>query len=87
MIDPELSARFDALEKKVDAAYRAAESARKYLFWTGVVTIAFIVLPIIGLAFAIPAFMANYVTPLQSMTGTNTTSAQGTLNMLNSLGL
>jgi len=67
MLDPELSARLDALEAKVDKAYRAAESARKYLFWTGVVTVALIVLPMIGLAFAIPQFMSSYTTSLTGL--------------------
>jgi hypothetical protein len=60
MIDPDLAARLDALEAKVDAAYHAAEKVRKYMFWTGVVTIALIVLPAIGLVFAVPSFLANY---------------------------
>ena len=64
MIDPELAARLDAIEKKVDDAYKASESSRKYLFWTGVVTIALIVLPAIGLVFVIPQFIASYTTNL-----------------------
>lgn len=62
-MDDELRARFDALEKKVDAAYTAAEKARKYLFWTGVVSIALIVLPAIGLVFAIPSMLSTYSDP------------------------
>lgn len=60
MIDPELAQKLEELSVKVDAAYRAAESARKYLFWTGVVTIALFVLPLIGLFFAIPQFLSYY---------------------------
>ncbi len=60
MIDPELAARLDAIAAKADAAYKAAESARKYLFWTGVITVAFIVLPLIGLVFVIPQFLNSY---------------------------
>ena len=67
MIDADLSARLDILEKKVDAAYKASESVRKYLFWTGVVTVALIVLPLIGLAFAIPAFLSNYTSTLNGL--------------------
>ena len=59
-MDDELRARLDTLEKKVDAAYTAADKARKYLFWTGVVTIALVVLPAIGLIFAIPSMVATY---------------------------
>lgn len=60
MIDPELSARLDALEAKVEAAYKAAEQVRKWMFWTGVVTVALIVVPAIGLVFAIPQFLNYY---------------------------
>ena len=82
MIDPELAARLDAIEKKVDDAYKASESSRKYLFWTGVVTVALIVLPMIGLIFAIPAFMTNYVDPLNAAAGNQPNSTQNTLDSL-----
>jgi hypothetical protein len=64
MIDPELAARLDALEQKVDAAYKASETVRKYLFWTGVVSIAFVVIPAIGLIFVIPQLISSYTTSL-----------------------
>jgi len=60
MIDPELAARLDEIAAKADAAYRAAEAARKYLFWGRVITIAAIVLPLIGLGFLIPSFLDQY---------------------------
>lgn len=69
MIDPELSAKLDEISQKVDAAYKAAESARKYLFWTGVVTAALIVLPAIGLVFVIPQFISTYTGELNSIGG------------------
>ncbi len=83
MIDPELAAKLDEISAKADMAYRAAESVRKYIFWTGVITAALVVLPLIGLLFAIPAFMNNYVNPLNDATG-NTTS---TADLVKSLGL
>ena len=67
MIDPELLAKLDEISAKAEKAYQAAESARKYLFWTGVITVALIVLPLIGLAFAIPQFISSYTTTLQSV--------------------
>lgn len=60
MEDSELRQRLDALEAKIELAYAASEKVRKYLFWTGVVTIALIVLPSIGLMFAIPSFLSSY---------------------------
>lgn len=67
MIDPELAARLDEIAAKTDAAYRAAESTRKYLFWTGVVTVALIVLPLIGLAFVVPKFISSYSSALNGV--------------------
>jgi len=64
MIDPDLAARLDQIELRVEQAYQAAEKVRKYLFWTGVVTIVLFVLPLIGLAFAIPVFISSYTTTL-----------------------
>jgi hypothetical protein len=67
MIDPELLTKLDEISAKAEKAYQAAESTRKYLFWTGVVTAALIVLPLIGLAFAIPQFISSYTTTLQGL--------------------
>ncbi len=64
MIDPELLAKLNEIEEKAEKAYVAAEKARKYLFWTGVVTVALIVLPAIGLVFAIPQMLSAYGTAL-----------------------
>ena len=83
MIDPELLAKLDEIGAKADQASHAAESVRKYIFWTGVVTIALVVIPLIGLVFAIPMFMNTYVDPLNAATG-NTTS---TINLMHSLGM
>ena len=67
MIDPELAAKLDEISAKADKAYHAAETVRKYLFWTGVVSIALVVLPLIGLAFVIPQFISSYTTSLQGV--------------------
>jgi len=67
MIDPELSAKLDEIRIIADKAYQAAESTRKYLFWTGVITVALIVLPLIGLVFAIPQFISSYTTTLNGI--------------------
>lgn len=67
MIDLELLAKLNEIEAKADAAFRAAESTRKYLFWTGAITVALIVLPLIGLAFAVPSFISSYTTTLSGV--------------------
>ncbi len=67
MIDPELLAKLDEIGAKAEKAYQAAEKVRKYLFWTAVVTIAVIVVPLIGLMFVIPQFISSYTTTLNGV--------------------
>ena len=67
MIDPELAARLDEIGEKADKAYHAAETVRKYMFWTGVITLALIVIPAIGRVFVIPQFLSSYTTALGGM--------------------
>jgi hypothetical protein len=58
--DTELRQKIDSLEKKIDAVYVSAEKTRKYFMWTAIVTFVAFVLPLIGLAFAIPSFISSY---------------------------
>jgi hypothetical protein len=44
-------------DNKLDAIYKSVERMRKYFLWTLYVTIATIVLPIIGLIIIIPWFL------------------------------
>ena len=55
------------MEKKIDAVYESVEKTRKYIFWTVVVTIALVVLPAVGLVFAIPKFVATYTETLNGL--------------------
>jgi hypothetical protein len=63
-MDQELQKRLEELEAKVDAVYQSVEKTRKYFLIITWITIAAIVLPIIGLAFALPAFITNYTSAL-----------------------
>ncbi len=67
MIDPELLAKLDEIGAKAELAYQASEKVRTYLFWTGVVTAVLVVVPAIGLALAIPAFINSYTTTLNGL--------------------
>jgi hypothetical protein len=49
---------------KIDAIYKSLEKIRWYFKVMAWVTILAVVLPMIGLAFAIPAFMHSYVDQL-----------------------
>ena len=60
MEDAELRQKLEAIEKKVDATYASAEKTRKYFLGVIVVSIIAFVLPLVGLLFAIPSFLAGY---------------------------
>ena len=60
-MEKDMDSRLVALETKIDAIYVSVEKTRKYFKWTMIVTIVLFVLPLIGLVFAIPAFMSSYV--------------------------
>ena len=60
MIDPELATKLEEISAKADRAYRSAEAARKYLLWSGIISTALIILPLIGIAVAISQFFGPY---------------------------
>ncbi|MDP2789455.1 MAG: hypothetical protein Q8O46_05480 [bacterium] len=62
-----LQKKLDEQAMKIDAVYKSVEKIRKYMLITAWVTILVIVLPLIGLAFAIPAFLNNYVGTLNRL--------------------
>ena len=56
-MDQDLEQRLTRIEQKIDATYIAANKTRKYMFWTFVISVVVIVLPLIGLVFVIPQFL------------------------------
>lgn len=78
-MEPQLTDRLAVLEQKVDAMYASVEKLRKYFLWTGIITVVLFVLPLIGLAFAIPSFINSYT---QIGNFDQTGSQTGTLNSL-----
>ncbi|MFA6428703.1 MAG: hypothetical protein WCW02_04170 [Candidatus Buchananbacteria bacterium] len=47
-------------DKKLDNIYRSVEKTRKYFLWTLIITVAMVVLPLIGIALVIPAFLQSF---------------------------
>ena len=47
------------LEGKIDATLRSSEKTRKYFLWTGIITVAVIVIPLLILPLFIPSFLAS----------------------------
>ena len=63
-MEQDLQARLESIEKKVDEVYVSAEKTRKYFLWTAIITVAAIVLPLIGLAFTLPSVISSYSSAL-----------------------
>lgn len=49
-------------EKKIGAIYVSVEKTRKYFMWTLIISVGAILLPLIGLMFAIPFFLSTLST-------------------------
>ena len=59
--------RLQQLEEKIDAIYESVEKTRKYFLVVMWVTIALVVLPALGLVFAIPAFINSYTASFEGL--------------------
>ena len=60
MDDVTLVARLEALEKKIDATFVAADKTRKYILTITIISVIAFVLPALGLVFAVPALLSTY---------------------------
>ena len=58
-MDEDLNKRLDEQGKKLEEIWVSVEKTRKYLKWTLIVSLVFIVLPLIGLVFVIPQFLST----------------------------
>ena len=67
-MDQDIAQRLTALEAKVDKIFISVEKTRKYFLWTLIISVVLFILPLIGLVFAVPMFLTNYVAPIQSLT-------------------
>ena len=63
-MDKELLKRLDAQDQLLNNIYTSTEKTRKYFLWTLIVTVVMFVLPLIGLIFVIPGFIATYTSSL-----------------------
>ncbi|MCX6738757.1 MAG: hypothetical protein NT098_01735 [Candidatus Parcubacteria bacterium] len=59
-MENEILERLSKDEEKLDKILVSVEKTRKYIFWTMVITVVFLVLPLVGLIFAIPSFISTY---------------------------
>lgn len=58
----QLDERLARLETRINAIFISVEKTRKYFLWTMIITVAVIVLPLIGMAFVIPKVISSYAT-------------------------
>ena len=65
-MDEELNKKIEEQGLKIDAIYKSVEKTRKYFLIIIWVTILGVVLPIIGLVFALPSFLSNYTNSLDN---------------------
>ncbi len=59
-LTPEIESKLDMLEAKIDALYVSTEKTRKILKWTGIITIATFVIPLLLAPLLIPLLPAFF---------------------------
>lgn len=59
-MENEILQRLDAQDKKLDAIFASAEKTRRYFLWFMIAMLVSLVLPLVGLAFAVPQLMSIY---------------------------
>lgn len=59
-MEQEINNRLEALEEKTEQIYVSVEKTRRYFQVVMWVTLALVILPAIGLIFALPAFLNSY---------------------------
>ncbi|MEI8096963.1 MAG: hypothetical protein WCG73_02560 [Candidatus Moraniibacteriota bacterium] len=61
-MDQDIQQKFKEQDEKLDRIYASVEKTRKYFLWTMIGTIITFLVPLIGLAFAIPFFLGSLST-------------------------
>lgn len=55
--------RLDEHDRKLNAIFQSSEKMRKYFLWTLIISVAVIVLPLIGMVFVLPSFFNSLTLP------------------------
>ena len=85
MENEELKKKIEEQGVKIDAIYKSVEKTRKYFLTTIWITVIAVVLPIIGLGFAIPFFMNTYVKSLGGLDSLGSTNPSSLLDSIKGL--
>jgi hypothetical protein len=59
VMENEIFKKLEEQGRKIEEIFVSVEKTRKYLLWTLIISAAFVILPIVGLMFAIPQFFNN----------------------------
>jgi hypothetical protein len=59
-MEQEILTRLQKNEEKLEKIFISVEKMRRYFLWTLVITVLMVLLPAVGLLFAIPTFMDTY---------------------------
>jgi type II secretory pathway component PulF len=59
-MDAEILKKFEEQDQKLEQIYQSVEKMKKYFLWTLIISVAVIILPLIGLIFFIPQFLSIY---------------------------
>ena len=53
--------RLDEQDKNLTAMLESSEKMRKYFFWTLIISVAVIILPLVGMVFVLPSFFDSLI--------------------------
>jgi len=59
-MEQEILQKIEEQGRKIDEIYNSVEKIKKYFLWTLIITVAMIILPLIGLILVIPKFLNVY---------------------------
>ena len=59
-MEQEILRKLEEIEKKLEENAKMVRQMRRYFFWTLIISVGVIVLPLIGLLFLIPQFINTY---------------------------
>ena len=63
-MNEDINAKLDALKTEVHEVNIAINKMRKYFLWTLIISVAVVVLPLIGLVAVLPQFLSSYTSGL-----------------------
>lgn len=62
MQNEELTKKIEELNAKIDEMADSVRELKNYFKWILIITVAMIVLPLVGLMFVVPSFLSTYST-------------------------